>query len=243
MMGETIGSYIRSRRLTQAGYELVHSDKKILDIAVSLYFESAESFSRAFKKKYGLTPRDYRKNGIDVLIASHPAVTDNMICFYSNLVPDIVTVSPKHIYGLYFKMSIAENQSISMWNEFNALLLVHSEIPFNNKRYSFYEIGEECQRNTFNENSEIKTFIGIEYYKNQVPKDMTEKRFKGGKYAKFIHKGSVETLIVTYRYIWGVWFPKSGYKLDSRDDFECFTDKFLGPFNDNSEIEIYFPIQ
>lgn len=74
VMGETVGSYIRSRRLTLAAYELVHSEKKILEIALSLYFESAESFSRAFKKKYGLTPREYRKNGVDVLIASHPAM-------------------------------------------------------------------------------------------------------------------------------------------------------------------------
>lgn len=36
VMGETIGSYIRSRRLTQATYDLIYSNKKILDIAISL---------------------------------------------------------------------------------------------------------------------------------------------------------------------------------------------------------------
>ena len=49
VMGETIGSYIRGRRLTQAAWELTHSKKKIIDIGLSLYFESAESFTRLLK--------------------------------------------------------------------------------------------------------------------------------------------------------------------------------------------------
>ena len=70
VMGETIGSYIRSRRLTQAAWDLTHSDKKIIDIGLSLYFESAESFTRAFKDRYSMTPSEYRKHGIDVLIGN-----------------------------------------------------------------------------------------------------------------------------------------------------------------------------
>ncbi len=70
VMGETIGSYIRSRRLTQAAWDLVHSEKKGLEIGISLYFETAESFTRAFKDRYSMTPTEYRKNGIDVLIGN-----------------------------------------------------------------------------------------------------------------------------------------------------------------------------
>ena len=70
IMGETVGNYIRSRRLTQGAHELVHSNKKIIDIGFSLYFETAESFTRAFKNRYGITPREYRDNGIDVLIGN-----------------------------------------------------------------------------------------------------------------------------------------------------------------------------
>lgn len=244
-MGETVGSYIRGRRLTQAGYDLVHSQKKILDIALSLYFESAESFTRAFKKKYGLTPREYRKNGVDVLIASHPAVTQDAVSadHYACLRPDIVVIAPKRIAGISFKMSISDNQSIEMWDKLNALLSTQPLIPLTNNRYSFYEAGIECQRSTFHESSETRTFIGIEWGSGQMPKGMREKQFSGGKYARFVHKGTIETLIDTYRYIWGVWFPQSGYELAERDDFECYTDQFLDPLDDRSEIEIYFPIQ
>jgi AraC family transcriptional regulator len=58
----TIGEYIRNRRLTLAGYELMNSDKNILDIAVSFGYESNESFTRAFTRFHGTTPSAARKS-------------------------------------------------------------------------------------------------------------------------------------------------------------------------------------
>ena len=40
----------------------------------------------------------------------------------------------------------------------------------------------------------------------------------------------------------GVWFPKSGFELAARDDFECYTERFTGPEDENAEIDIYFPV-
>lgn len=243
VMGETIGSYIRSRRLTQAGYELVHSETKILDIALSLYFESAESFSRAFKKKYGVAPREYRKKGVDVLIASHPATAPETLPGCAACPPEIVTVRPMRVAGLSFSMSIADNPSIAMWDKLNARLAALPDVPPAVSRYGFYGAEDECRETTFHESSEATAFIGVAWGDRPVPEGMRAKAFAGGRYARFIHRGSVATLLATYRYIWGVWFPQSGYALADREDFECYTDQFLGPFDSDSAIEIYFPVQ
>jgi len=246
VMGETIGSYIRSRRLTQAAYEIVYSNKKNLDIAISLYFESAESFTRAFKKRYGITPTEYRRNGIDVLIGSHQSVQIDKLteCNYGELVPEIVTFQAKSVVGFRFEMSIKKNNCIEMWEKLNVQLAKQNYISNHNNRYSIYEAGDTCLPNQFNKNSETTVFIGIETSSaTNVIKGMQLKEIGCGRYAKFLHKGTVKTLISTYRYIWGVWFPKSSFQLADRDDLECYTEQFLGPENKNSQIEIYFPIQ
>lgn len=244
-IGETIGSYIRSRRLTQAAYELVHSNKRILDIAISLYFESAQSFTRAFKKRYGIVPSEYRKNKVDVLITNHePIEVESLsVCDYGDLVPEIIVFQAKYVAGFRFKMSIENNNSVAMWEKFNMQLLNQKEIPLYNYRYSIYEANDTCQANTFNKSSQTTAFIGIEIPNGfNIPNGMQMKKICSGKYAKFMHKGTVESLIYTYRYIWGVWFPQSGFQLADRDDFECYTERFLGPKNENSQIDIYFPI-
>jgi AraC family transcriptional regulator len=61
MTGCTVGQYIRKRRLTQSAYELLSTGKRIIDIAFDYQFESQESYIRAFKESFGMTPGYYRK--------------------------------------------------------------------------------------------------------------------------------------------------------------------------------------
>lgn len=61
--GFTVGDYIRMRRLTIAGSELIGTDKKIIDIAFDCGYDSPESFSRAFSRFHGVSPSEARKTG------------------------------------------------------------------------------------------------------------------------------------------------------------------------------------
>lgn len=60
MVGESVMEYIRKRRLAKAAAELRFSDKKIVQIALDYNFNSPDTFTRAFKKYYGMTPEKYR---------------------------------------------------------------------------------------------------------------------------------------------------------------------------------------
>jgi AraC-like DNA-binding protein len=61
IIGKSIAEYIRERRMTQSARELITTDQRVIDIAMIYQFNSQESFTRAFKKVYDMTPGDYRK--------------------------------------------------------------------------------------------------------------------------------------------------------------------------------------
>lgn len=61
LCGITVGEYIKKRRLTLAGSELVSTDRKIIDIALQYGYDSPESFTRAFTRFHGATPTSVRK--------------------------------------------------------------------------------------------------------------------------------------------------------------------------------------
>ncbi len=63
LCGLTLGEYIRRRRLTLAGSELVSTNKKIIDIALEYGYDSPDSFTKAFLRFHGVTPTAVRKNG------------------------------------------------------------------------------------------------------------------------------------------------------------------------------------
>ena len=61
LTGETVKRYISKRRMAAAAQELVLTTNRILDIALDYQFGSQEAFTRAFKRIYGLTPGEYRR--------------------------------------------------------------------------------------------------------------------------------------------------------------------------------------
>ncbi len=60
-MGTSFIDYLKEYRLTMAARLLLASDASILSIAEEVGFDNLSYFNRAFKKEYGVTPSQYRK--------------------------------------------------------------------------------------------------------------------------------------------------------------------------------------
>ncbi|WP_369790403.1 helix-turn-helix domain-containing protein [Rouxiella sp. WC2420] len=58
-MGVTLGKYIHNRRITRAALALRYSSLKISEIFTLSGFDSQQSFTRAFKRHFGITPAVY----------------------------------------------------------------------------------------------------------------------------------------------------------------------------------------
>lgn len=63
LCGFTVGEYIRNRRLSLAGEELVKTQIKVIDIALKYGYESPDSFTKAFQKFHGITPSAAKNGG------------------------------------------------------------------------------------------------------------------------------------------------------------------------------------
>lgn len=61
-MGISLTSYIMKKRLEAACMLLSHKTLSLTEISALMQFDSVQSLSRAFKKEYGLSPSQYRKN-------------------------------------------------------------------------------------------------------------------------------------------------------------------------------------
>ncbi|PCI67125.1 MAG: AraC family transcriptional regulator [Gammaproteobacteria bacterium] len=64
--GISIFSLVKALRFKRATYQLAFRHNiKIIDIAFEAGFESSESFSRAFKEQFNLSPREFQKKPLD----------------------------------------------------------------------------------------------------------------------------------------------------------------------------------
>jgi two-component system response regulator YesN len=60
--GVTFSSYVNRTRLEASAYLLEHTDQRISEIADNAGFRDSVYFTQVFKKAYGCSPREYRKN-------------------------------------------------------------------------------------------------------------------------------------------------------------------------------------
>ena len=57
-----ISSYIRSRTLSESLNDLLNTDKNIIDIALEYGYSFENSYSRSFKREFGISPDSFRKS-------------------------------------------------------------------------------------------------------------------------------------------------------------------------------------
>ena len=61
--GKTYTELVQIKRLTQAAYLLRNTNKSVTDVALEVGYDNISYFYRIFQNRYGITPRQYRKDG------------------------------------------------------------------------------------------------------------------------------------------------------------------------------------
>jgi len=111
---QPIAGYIRSRRLAASLDDLLKNDINVLDIAIDYGFEYEQSYIRAFKREFGITPGDLRKSG-KILKVKPPynLFDENKLQDGILFGPDIVMVPQFHIIGTSRKISFDDSVTMA----------------------------------------------------------------------------------------------------------------------------------
>lgn len=59
--GLSLGSYIKTKKLERAFFDIVNVEGTITDVAIKYGFESLQTFTRCFNRYYGFPPSKVRK--------------------------------------------------------------------------------------------------------------------------------------------------------------------------------------
>lgn len=87
LTGMSMRRYVLLRRLYLSTYEL-SLNRKIIDVAFAYNYSSQEAYSRAFKKIFGLTPKEYQRQRV-------PVQSTVKLTFHQNRADNYMDVSKK----------------------------------------------------------------------------------------------------------------------------------------------------
>ncbi|PJJ28717.1 AraC family transcriptional regulator [Lacrimispora celerecrescens] len=247
ILGESIGSYIKKRRLADASKKLLYTDLKIIDIAIEYGFDSPEAFSRAFKAIYKVSPQSYRQNRLDIFIGGKERLDTGLLDHLARNVtvhPRIVELLEIRVAGIRGETTLRDNRLRELWDRTNSL---YRQIPNRIPGGRFFGICEACAENTLytmNEDILFTEVAGTEVSSFEgLTEPFVQKVIPGGRYAVFTHRGTLRMLPQTFDYIWGTWFLTTKEELDWREDFELYDERFLGYDHPDSEVDLYIPVR
>ncbi|HEY4390376.1 MAG TPA: AraC family transcriptional regulator [Paenibacillus sp.] len=249
--GETVSNYVRKRRLSNAAELLAYTDRKVLDIAMECGFGSHETFTRAFRKMYGMLPSDCRKRGIPPFIVPRAApllMSDESITLnWSDyrMQHRIETLPAMRIIGFSLTTTTDNGQNHKEIPEFWQKYM-HEQwrdlVP--GKKRPEVELGV-CT--PVDEDGSFRYIIGFEVdNETAVPEGMAEFLIPEATYAIFTTPpADNERFSLAIQETWGVifrdWIPSSGYEQACSPDFEWYDERCWG--DTDIVMDIYIPVQ
>ena len=78
VMGMSVGEYIRGRRLWLAYGQMLDTDQSLTDIALAYGYDTPEGFARAFRRQYGVTPSEARRQRLSLASFERTTVLDHL---------------------------------------------------------------------------------------------------------------------------------------------------------------------
>lgn len=213
LCGYTLGDYIRMRRLTLAAEELINTDQRIIDIALKYGYDTPESFTRAFSKFHGFTPREV-KNGATITSFSRLSVklilSGGTIMNYRIEKKDAFKVVCKRQRVEKPDSDCAAQDINAFWAKCGQDGTITKLLKFAPENSTFNGLLGIC----FTENMESGTFpygIGFEY-EGQMPVDSELEivEIPSHTFAVFTCKGKMpEAFAQTYKRIVSEFFPQN----------------------------------
>jgi len=231
--GYTIGEYIRNRRLYLAAMELVHTEEKVINIALKYGYETPESFSKAFFRFHHATPTDIRKQNSIVKTFLPLRVNISIQGGSSSMAYTVNKMTAFKVIGFSRDFSFdSSNVDIpKFWDEilkkYEANLIAGNP-PANEIEQALIDnrIGEfgVCI-DDIGINGKFKYMIAGRYMGGHIPAGMEVFELPEAEWAKFKCVGPIPAAIQEVNHqIWNDWLPGNNeYELSGSFSLEWYS--------------------
>ncbi len=224
MTGDSIAGLVRRLRLERAAWRLRHESVDVLEVALDAGYNSAEAFSRAFRRACGMSPGHYRKVSTPPSLAG-PASRVRYDPGTGRLDIDLPTgdINMDIRIETIEDISVARIRHVGPYNEvgpcFQRLFAWAASVGATPGRIftlSFDDPGDVAP-------GSLRSDACLELATDaSPPPGITLDTLPAGRYAIYTHRGPYDGIAEAYRRMFSLWLPQSGEDIDDRPDMEIY---------------------
>jgi AraC family transcriptional regulator len=218
-MGETLGDYLRRRRVEQAASRLAAQPRlSVLQAALSVGFGSGEAFARAFKARFGRSPTAWRAQrqpdptALVSLQRLHAQPREDSLALDVKLLerPAARVAYLRHVGPYGTPVARFWQQQVAPWMATDGLM-----------GQARYGISHDDPSITEPAQCRYDACVAVgEAYQPSGRALITT--LAGGRYASMPFAGTEADIVVAWSRLLGQWLPSSRLQLDLRPCFEFY---------------------
>lgn len=211
MRGETIVATIRRLRLQRAAERLSNSDMALEAVAKRAGYGSTDTFGRAFRDAFGVSPAAYRASGSHAAFKAANAVGDaHAFPVTIEYLPERRCAGIDHT-GSYMAIDHAMGRLF-------AELVARRALPAQPEMIGlFFDDPDLGAEETLRSRACLPITGSL-----SIDPPLVETVLRGGPYAKLSYTGPYADMRGAYRWLLGVWLPASGQEPADAPIFEAY---------------------
>ncbi|MFD7786008.1 GyrI-like domain-containing protein [Streptomyces nojiriensis] len=214
LAGIPLSEYIRRRRLTVAGAEVLGGERTLLEIAVRYGYTSGEAFARAFRVMHGVGPGEARRTG--ATLRSQPRMSFRLIVEGSSSMEyKVVEKGEFRVIGRKARVPLVHegmNPAIATFiREIGQETLRRIQDLSDQEPEGIISASDNLADSRA-EGTELDYYHGV-VTGAPVPEDMDALTVRAGTWAVFESSGPFpQTLQYLWRDVFTQWFPSNPYR-------------------------------
>lgn len=233
MTGETVAEYVRRVRLEQSAHLLKYTDYSILDVALDAGYQTHEAYTRAFHRRFGISPSQFRAGVMPKTNYQKEKKTMSTATYEVK----ILNLEPKRVIGLRHVGPYEDVgptfTKLFEWAGSKGLMGPETKV-----------LGVSHDDPNVTESSKIRFDACITIAKDvQADDSFVKQTLEGGKYAVLTHKGPYTELAPTYDWLFSVWLGDSKESLRDLPPFEIYLGDPETTPPQELLTEIYLPLE
>ena len=239
-IGSNIYETIKSIRLQKASNLLItNTSSTITEVANMCGYSSQSSFIRAFKERFSMTPKFWRKGGYrsysDKILKTSPTASLSK-ADYSMLEPNIVKTEAKKAYYIRHK---GYNKKIRQtWQKLMAWV-------FTNEVEAYEQIGIYHDNPIVTPLEECFYISAIHLKEEKALENTSLPYFEipAGIYATFEVEGKYGDILKLIQWAYHEWLPNSGFETTTQPSYTILKHNHFLEKDEQFEVVYYLPVR
>ena len=236
--GYQLGEFIQRHKLEKALHLIKQGNHNIIDVALSVGYDSPSSFSRAFKKNFSMTPSDVVQGKLPNNERAGSLKPRKQLT-NQKLKPVWKTLSEQEVYGLYGK-GFNEQSFSSVAGELYVRLTAMAD-PLSYAELQ--PIGVSVDNPWMGEQTESRFFAGFVDGLSDHHEKLETFKWRAGRWACFTHSGPHDCMWQTISQVYSQWVLPNNIKLKDQQIVQLYLNNPMERDPEALKTELYFAVE